>query len=605
MTVLRDHLMNLNTDLLKGWLRRMDISMTGFTRKEQFADLIESQIKGHLSATLERLSSVDRDFLAECVHQGRMISAAGFEAKYGVSCPQPTRHFSYRDKVQLLTPFIVRETSYDRVEQSHIAEDLVAPLRALLPAPTKVQARVAGHIPKTWENDRAYFSGGAERVVHTFEGERIGPAELDRVLRLVQGGKVKTTDSTKRPTEATAKLVSASLLELDFALEVPEADRTDFEKKYDYTACGFVRSHAWPVVLQQCGWAKARGGTLTLTDAGKDLLRQFDVERFRDGVDELLDDSEFDELQRINHIRGQSGKAKRWITEPSERKRAIVSAMAGFPVGEWLKFEEARRLIEASGEPWNIMEGDGGFLYFFDPQYGFICDDPGLRSQFLRAFMMETAATLGLVDIAYVYPHRRWPDLYGSLNGDLPFCGRYDGLLYVRINPLGAYVLGLSEGYDFRPAARQKLFRVLPNLDLVLDGQPLNPADRAGMELLAVPQSEAVWKLDSERILTHIEAGGSFASLREFLAANTASDIPENVTVFLDGLEAKFGACRSRRAAVLLEWAEPALAQLIATSSGFKRLCHYAGENRLVVPAENLSSFTRALKRLGYVLPRD
>ena len=257
------------------------------------------------------------------------------------------------------------------------------------------------------------------------------------------------------------------------------------------------------------------------------------------------------------------------------------------------------------GRSSSVLKGEAGFLYFFEPQYGLIYDGPGLRSQFLRAFIMETLATLGLADIAYVYPHHRWPDLYGSLNGDLPFCGRYDGLLYVRLNPLGAYGLGLSEAYEFRPPQRDKLFRVLPNLDLVLNGHALNPADRAGLELLATPQGDAVWRLDAERILTHIETGGSFASLRDFLEANSASGVPETARVFLDGLEAKLGACRSRCRAVLLEWADPALAQLIATSSGLKRLCHYAGENRLVVPAANLTAFTRALKRLGYVVPRE
>lgn len=45
---------------------------------------------------------------------------------------------------------------------------------------------------------------------------------------------------------------------------------------------------------------------------------------------------------------------------------------------------------------------------------------------------------------------------------------------------------------------------MLPNLDLVLDGLALNPADRAGLESLATPQGDAVWRLDAERILSHM-----------------------------------------------------------------------------------------------------
>jgi hypothetical protein len=50
--------------------------------------------------------------------------------------------------------------------------------------------------------------------------------------------------------------------------------------------------------------------------------------------------------------------------------------------------------------------------------------------------------------------------LKDSLGGDLPFCGRYDGLLYARLNPLGTYALGCAEGYEYRPEAEAKLFRV-------------------------------------------------------------------------------------------------------------------------------------------------
>ena len=50
----------------------------------------------------------------------------------------------------------------------------------------------------------------------------------------------------------------------------------------------------------------------------------------------------------------------------------------------------------------------------------------------MRAFLLESMATLGLVDVAYVRPHGLWPEFSGWWGTDeLPYCGRYDGLLYV------------------------------------------------------------------------------------------------------------------------------------------------------------------------------
>jgi hypothetical protein len=333
------------------------------------------------------------------------------------------------------------------------------------------------------------------------------------------------------------------------------------------------------------------------------MLEQFTPEKLRAAVSRYFADGDFDELNRIHHIRGQSGKGRRCVSNPAARKLTIESALKTCPPNQWLRYNEALRLVDAFGENWDVLESEGPALYFFEPQYGWITDHGGLNSQFLRAVCMESLATLGLLDVAYIYPHRLWPDLKDSLGGDLPFCGRYDGLLYVRLNLLGAYALGCAESYQINLEDKAKLFRVLPNMDLILSDAALNPADRASLELLASPTSDLVWRLDAGRMLTHVETGGTFKELRAFLNNNAAESLPANVQVFLQELEHKISACRALREAVLLEWADEALARLIATSAGMSKLCYHAGGNRLVVPKESLAAFGRAVKELGYCLP--
>ena len=596
-------MLGLNADLLKSWLRRTDALEKGLTRKDHFAHAIEQQLTLHLPAVLARLNEAEKRLLAESAHQRRLITAREFTAKYGGDCPMPKPYYGWREEVSLLLPFIHRG-GYRDSEPPELIASLVDPLRALLPKPTGLKVRTVDQVPKAWPSEQQYEGGKLIRPIHVFEGERIAPAELGRVLRLIQGGKVKVTEATRRPTEATTRLVGEALVVPDFDLEMLAAHmRNEWDRKY-YEAAGPVRAHAWPVLVQQCGWARAKAGALGLTDAGKDLLQQFTPEKFRAGVSRGLTNGDFDELNRINHIRGQSGNAKRHMSNPGLRKTVIAEALEPLPVGQWLKFEEARRLTEAAPESWDVLNSDRPALYFFEPQFGFITDNLGLGRQFLRAFFLESLATLGVLDVAFVYPHQLWPDLHDSLNGDLPFCGRYDGLLYVRLNPLGAYALGFTDQYDSRAEDKPKLFRVLPNRDLVLANGPLNPADRAALELLAVPASENVWTLDAERMLTHVESGGALQELRDFLESNAMDGLPESVQIFLAGLALKLGACRARRDAVLLEWADEALAQFIANSPGTNKLCFHAGGNRLVIPAENLAAFSRALKRLGFVLPR-
>ncbi len=105
-------------------------------------------------------------------------------------------------------------------------------------------------------------------------------------------------------------------------------------------------------------------------------------------------------------------------------------------------------------------------------------------------------------------------------------------------------------------------------------------------------------------MLTHVESGGNLEELKRFLLDHHATgQLPETATVFLADLEQKLGACRAARPAVLLEWADPALSHLLATSPGTNKLCHHAGENRLVVAKDDLAAFRRAAKKLGYVVP--
>ncbi len=586
--------MSLNGDNLKAHLQKLGLANKTMTRKAQFAEAIEESLKLRLDGFTNALSENERLWLAEAAHQGRFISDTEFEAKFGRGSPwQELAKLDFWHRPVLLLEIVIHYDHQDR--ESILLSSLIGPLRALLPKSAPLGVRVVEELPL----DSHKYLGSDGKPLQVFESERIAPAELARVLRLVQAGKIKVTDTTQRPTDSSTRLIGEALAAPDFELEEPAELRRQWASE---EKAGPARAHAWGVLVQQCGWAKPKGGTLALTPAGQQLLA-FSPEKFREGFKRFVTDGDFDELHRVNHIRGQTGKHKRWISDPGLRKTVVADVLATFPAGQWLQYKEALRLLEASGEDWNVMSS-GGFLHICDAQYGVIHDHHGVNSQFLRALLMESLATLGLFDLAYVYPHHEWPDLAENWGREsFPFCGRYDGLRYVRLNPFGAYCLGAAETYTEHADERLKLFRVLPNLDIVLTNGGLDPASRAVLELLAAPQSELVWTLDSQRMLTHIETGGSFAELKQFLENNAADSLPDNVVVFLKDLESKLGACKSACEAILLEWQDETLARLITTSSGLNRLCSHAGSNRIAVARADYRAFARALKKLGYVAP--
>jgi hypothetical protein len=211
-----------------------------------------------------------------------------------------------------------------------------------------------------------------------------------------------------------------------------------------------------------------------------------------------------------------------------------------------------------------------------------------------------------MVDAAYVYPQRLWPELSGSWGtDDLEFCGRYDGLLYVRLSSLGAYCLGVTDTYEPPATEQRRLLKVLANRELaVAGGAELTPADRGTLELFARQTGDHLWGLDSQRILDYVESGGSVEDVTWFLTQNTGEEIPHTVEVFLNDLAGRLNAVRDTERAILIEMKDAETAARVAHDRQTKSLCRPAGGEYLVVPEKNEQAFRAAVKKLGYVLPR-
>ena len=121
-----------------------------------------------------------------------------------------------------------------------------------------------------------------------------------------------------------------------------------------------------------------------------------------------------------------------------------------------------------------------------DPEYGSLGYDgyhvwEFLEGRYLLCVLFEYAATLGMIDVAYIVPHGARPD-FTRLSGtdDLEFLSRYDGLHYVRLTALGAYCLGLTERYTPSTAEPGASLTVYPDLRVQVTGAPLTAAEARG-----------------------------------------------------------------------------------------------------------------------------
>ena len=91
---------------------------------------------------------------------------------------------------------------------------------------------------------------------------------------------------------------------------------------------------------------------------------------------------------------------------------------------------------------WLIVSDEPWELYIGDYNYGHLSDDDWalLTSRYTMVLLFEYAATLGLVDVAYIDPADAPLDVDSA--PDLAFLSRYDGLMYLRINAFGGFLFG-------------------------------------------------------------------------------------------------------------------------------------------------------------------
>lgn len=597
---------DMNLDTIKEHARKLGISF-GNAKKSGVIAILANELSKNMKRYLDALEPVDRFVLTDLAHLG-FTNVTTFQVLHQLPLPKYRFYcFSYSEDLNNnpLVHLLV-----------HRCEDgltMLEPLRKLIckvaPKPAKPPVTSSASYPETYNisiKDKVI----PPRKVHFYEGGQKALAEARSVMRLVLSGKVKVTPANRRPTLASIVKVTEALVGEDFILDKgDEPSKSIWEKDIPP---GPVRAHAWPVLLQQMKWARPRGGTLVLTSEGKAFVETGDSALWPEVFDNYMLNDDFDELNRIENIRGQTGRGKTRLSWLSERKESIALLLAELPVGEWIEFDEVYRQLVLLGLDFKVTDTRGLWgLYFDEPRHdalGFVYNQqgeqhPNLCRQYLRAALMESFATLGLIDIAYVAPHYIWPE-FGYCSGldDKMYLSRYDGLLAIRLNALGAYTLKLTSDYQPPPPGKATL-QILPNLDVIVEAEQTPPEDRVMLNRFAQPVNERLWRLDRNLLLESFRQGMTLTEVLEYLAARSNRELPDTIRLTLDSWTSRAQAIKSASHAMLVEFRDSHDAMLLAHDTAARKLCHAAGSHCVVVPRGKYRAFQRAAQALGFVIP--
>jgi Helicase conserved C-terminal domain len=603
------------------------------TRKGELVALVEHYLSGaRLRELWEQLDEKQKLAVAETLYDEKgVFNAHRFRAKYGALPVFGTKKDKggYGEIPSLLRLFIYRAYRYSD-GASVVPEDLQQRLLSIVPKPSGPVLKATDELPEHFElveKEYAWQEGDqgitvvmgkkvfqmprqqpkTKTITHQIpltrrDTERAAQQDLQTVLRLVDKGRIAVSEKTFHASAAAVDEIASLLRDGDFYELTPKQNKWD-------QAIGPIKAFAWPLLVQAVKLAELHGKKLVLTKAGRNALGAPAAETLRLSWQRWLKTKLLDEFNRVDEIKGQHGKGKRSMTAVEGRRVAINEALKQCPVGSWVKVDDVFRFMVAAGfefevtrEPWD--------LYISDPQYGSLgyegFHDWGiLQGRYALCLLFEYAATLGLIDVAYVDPagvRCDFRNLWGT--DDLDFLSRYDGLIYVRLNPLGAYCLGLAEEYKPSEVQARASLTVLPSLHINVTGEALSPDEALLLGTYAEQESDTVWRLDREKALAAVESGNQIAELREFLQARDEQPLPETVESFITTTERRARALVNKGTALLIEGADAEIADLVANHERMKKLCLRAGERHLVVPVEAEEQFRKALRSLGYGMPR-
>ena len=562
------------------------------TRKSDIADVILRHLEGaRLRTVWEGLDDLQRAAVAEVVHStSACFSDLRFRAKYG---REPNwgsgDEYSSNRKPSALNFFFYSDL---------MPSDLKARLKSFVPEPRPTTIDSLEQLPPVYE---VPFGRGTEEIpMAVHERERAAARELFSVLRLIDAGKVAVSDKTRKASASTINAITGILDGGDYYPYVKP------ENQYEDENAGPIRAFAWPLLIQAGGLAQLTGTRLQLTREGRKALSDPPAATFRTLWRKWVGTTIFDELARIDCVKGQTGKGKRGLTAVSSRRGTIEESLTQCPMGKWISADSFFRYMEATGKYLEVAREAWG-LYIGDPQYGSLGYENGhrlLNEGYLLGLLLEYVATLGMIDVALIHPaagvRRDFVKLAGT--HEIPFFSRYDGLMYFRITPLGAHCLGVESDYRPAPVEVKPVLRVLPNLEIEASGSELEQSDSLALDAYAIRISDFGWRLDAGKLFTAIEAGRQMEEIREFLVSRSGEALPETVVQLLNDVAKRTSELHDRGLARLIECADPTLAALIAQDPRTRKYCMRAGDKHLVVAAASETAFRRALRDVGYLL---
>lgn len=307
----------------------------------------------------------------------------------------------------------------------------------------------------------------------------------------------------------------------------------------------------------------------------------------------------------LNELK-EHAKVEMYSSYKQDAEMGLIALVKGMPVGEWvsvsniLNYAQYRDLIKMPcwSNGYAALQYDGPSPYRHggierqlvtaDKAFVFV-EKPGLLS---GLFLF---AALGWLDIAYDMP----AGVFGK-----DYFSAYDGLRYVRLNALGASLLGeTTKPYMPKVATTTQALR-FDDQSLLIFCDPDNKVAETVLANYAERVSPTRFRVTAGTFLTDCKTKAQLKTKINLFSKSVAPDLPSNWTVFFAELLAKaeplttisnltvFAVPADNQALIRLLAQDPVLKSLVIKAEGY----------RILVDTGQVNAFKKRLRELGYLL---
>ncbi len=546
------------------------------TRKADIAAVFEKALLdiSILKGYWETMPELEQKLMQETIYnyQG-VIEGTRFKAKYG-RFPESKNERSY-GRNREVNAFEVFFYQIERYGKKSVPAQLISALKKIISPP---KADLINPISLPAVLDDGYKLHCREQSVFI---------ELNAMLVSLQNKSIKVSDKTGIPSSAVLKKLSCSLNEYYQSFEI---DGVKGEEN--------VLAFGWVRLLANSRYTTKASPVLSMSKTQADSSPETIKSIWNDWVYKSKDE----EFNRIDVIKGQKGKGKRYFTDVVERRVAITDVLSECKINTWIPFAEFSRHMRAIGAPINVTDGPE-YLYIQDPHYGGLYDGAWkiIEESYIRCLLVEYAATLGIVDVV-LSDLPKTDDSYDGHWGimEVECLSRYQGLKYLRLTELGAYILGISDSYQSNTVPVEQTTLSVKRRGIIQFNDIPKPWETQFLSLYAEQLSDKDWELNRKNIVQALQAGGSTEELTEFLLnRETQPFLPEDCEQLLKQIIQNLNGVKQQDDAVIFKCKSNELFELILNDKLLSKLCQPLSELQLVISKGKELNFKNKLNELG------